>query len=187
MNASAAPSRPSATREARAPRAARPPVAQPPGFEALDRAHLAAMDMLGALDRLITRLDDVGLDAGSSACAREILDFFNGPGAQHHAQEEQQVFPGLLVAGDPVLVAHVRRLQQDHGWLEEDWRELEPQVQAIAAGYNWYDLPMLRMALPIFTALYQEHIALEETLVYPAARALHAQLKAAAGERTATG
>ena len=65
---------------------------------------------------------------------------------------------------------HVKRLQQDHGWIEEDWRELAPQIEAISAGYNWYDLPMLRAALPVFTALYQEHIALEESLIYPAAR-----------------
>ena len=33
---------------------------------------------------------------------------------------------------------------------------------------------MLRAALPVFTTLYQEHIALEESLVYPAAKR-HAQ------------
>ena len=64
----------------------------------------------------------------------------------------------------------VQRLQQDHGWLEEDWRELSPQIEASAQGYNWYDLAMLRLALPVFTALYKEHIALEEALVYPEAR-----------------
>ena len=37
-------------------------------------------------------------------------------------------------------------------------------------GYNWYDLAMLRLALPVFTALYKEHIALEESMVYPEAR-----------------
>jgi hemerythrin-like domain-containing protein len=68
------------------------------------------------------------------------------------------------------MIQHVRRLQQDHGWLEEDWRELSPQVEAIAKGYNWYDLAMLRLALPVFTALYKEHIALEESMVYPEAR-----------------
>ena len=73
---------------------------------------------------------------------------------------------------------HVERLQQDHGWIEEDWRVLKPQIEAIVAGYNWYDLAMLREAVPIFTALYQEHIALEEQVVYPAAR----RLRGAAGD-----
>jgi len=181
------PAAPAATPRTRPARPQRPAVAQPPEFEALDRAHLAAMAMLQAFEGLLTQLDAGGLDAAASASARDILDFFGGPGAQHHAQEEMQVFPGLLAAGDPALVAHVHRLQQDHGWLEEDWRELAPQIQAIADGYNWYDLPMLRLALPVFTALYQEHIALEETVVYPAAKALQARVISPAGQRTAAG
>jgi iron-sulfur cluster repair protein YtfE (RIC family) len=98
------------------------------------------------------------------------MEFFAGPASEHHAQEEQQVFPGLLAGTDLELVQHVRRLQQDHGWMEEDWRELAPQIEAIAKGYSWYDLAVLRQALPVFKALYQDHIALEETVVYPAAK-----------------
>jgi hemerythrin-like domain-containing protein len=141
-----------------------------PEFESLDRTHRAAVTMLRAFDRLLEQLEGSGLDAPASASAVEILDFFSGPGRTHHAEEEQLVFPALLADGDPELVRQVRRLQQDHGWLEEDWRELSPQIEAIAKGYNWYDLDMLRGALPVFTALYHEHIALEESLVYPAAR-----------------
>jgi hemerythrin-like domain-containing protein len=83
-------------------------------------------------------------------------------------------------------VQAVQRLQQDHGWLEEDWLELEPQIDAIALGYDWYDLPTLRAALPIFTALYQEHIALEESMIYPEAKRRQAALEAGAQARNAT-
>jgi hypothetical protein len=41
----------------------------------------------------------------------------------------------LLQGGDPSLLAHVNRLQQDHNWIEEDWLELEPHLQAVAQGY----------------------------------------------------
>jgi hemerythrin-like domain-containing protein len=154
-----------------------------PEFEKLDHAHRAALEMLDAFDRLLEHLSDNGLDDTARASARSILAFFNGPGRDHHAQEESQVFPGLLTSSDIELVQHVRRLQQDHGWLEEDWHELSPQIEAIADGYNWYDLAMLRHALPVFTALYHEHIALEETVVYPAARRYHAALKAGGDAR----
>ncbi len=170
---------PRGPRPAREPRSAVPPL---PEFEKLEHAHRAALDMLGAFDRLIDHLDDRGLDDIARASASEILAFFEGPGRDHHAQEESQVFPGLLASSDAEMVQHVRRLQQDHGWLEEDWRELKPQIEGIAAGYNWYDLNMLRHALPVFTALYHEHIALEETVVYPAARRHRAALQA--GEQT---
>jgi hemerythrin-like domain-containing protein len=148
-----------------------------PEFESLDRDHRAALEMLEAFDRLLSHLDERGLDDVARTSAREILSFFAGPARYHHAEEEARVFPGLLATNDLELVQHVHRLQQDHGWLEEDWRELAPQIEAIADGFNWYDLAMLRHALPVFSALYHEHIALEENVVYPAARRQRQTLK----------
>jgi hemerythrin-like domain-containing protein len=171
-----------APRPPRAPRPAAPPL---PEFEKLDQAHRAALEMLAAFDRLLEHLDERGLDDTARNSAGEILAFFEGPGRDHHAQEEAHVFPGLLAGADVELVQHVRRLQQDHGWLEEDWHELKPQIEGIAGGYNWYDLQMLRHALPVFTALYHEHIALEETVVYPAARRHQEALKSGGAARQA--
>ena len=79
---------------------------------------------------------------------------------------------------------HVQRLQQGHGWLEEDWIELSTHIEAIANGYSWYDLTMLQHALPIFTALYHDHIALEESMIYPEARRRAALAQQAASSRT---
>jgi hemerythrin-like domain-containing protein len=111
---------------------------------------------------------------------------------QHHADEEARVFPGLLASGDEELAHHVRRLQQDHGWLEEDWMALAPQLQAVAQGYSWYELDALRHGVGVFTTLYHEHIALEESMIYPEARAQmaaeaegRAQRVAAQGARAA--
>ena len=44
---------------------------------------------------------------------------------------------------------------------------------------------MLRAALPVFTELYREHIALEESLIYPEARRRQAALDAGAQARSA--
>jgi len=150
--------------------AARAGQAKLPEFVVMDHAHLAALGMLEAFQRLVQRLESEGLDDPARQSAREILAFFNGPGRTHHADEETHVFPGLLASSDAGLVADVKRLQQDHGWLEEDWDELRPHILAVAEGYNGYDLPLLSAALPIFQALYMEHIHLEESRVYPAAR-----------------
>jgi hemerythrin-like domain-containing protein len=128
--------------------------------------------MLQHLDILVKRLAERGLDDEARHQAGEVLNYFNGPGHDHHAQEERQVFPALLASGDAELVQHVQRLLQDHGWIEEDWRELAPQVDAIASGYDWYDLAMLQAAVPMFAQLCHEHIALEECVVYPAAQNL---------------
>lgn len=163
------PSRRESPARPRPPRSAAPAL---PAFERLEQAHQAALTMLEDLGALIERIGRQGIDDEVRAGARRVLAYFNGPGLAHHAQEERHVFPALLASGDAELVQHVHRLQQDHGWIEEDWHELEPQVQAIADGYDWYDLAMLRAATPVFQGLYQEHIALEECVVYPAAKNL---------------
>ncbi len=157
-------------------RPARPAVPPPPGFESLDRTHREMQAMLARFAELLDHVDDKGSDETARRTAAEISAFFDGPARQHHAEEERRVFPALLNCNDPELVHQVKRLEQDHGWLEQDWRELAPQVDAIAQGYNWYNLPMLRQALPVFTALHAEHIVLEEDVVYPAARRLQQAL-----------
>jgi hemerythrin-like domain-containing protein len=145
-------------------RSLRPSTPRLAEFESLDHAHRAALLMLQSFDMLLAHLQDKGLDDTSRALAKEVLAFFSGPGRHHHADEEKHVFPGLLAGSDVELVQHVRRLQQDHGWIEEDWRELHPQVEAIAD---------------------HDHIALEESLVYPAAkRQREALLKGEAGRTT---
>lgn len=151
-------------------RPSRPPIHAPADFKVLDRTHQQVLASLNTLARLLDHVDDNGPDETARQMACEVRGFFETHARQHHAEEEARVFPALLASGVPDLVHDVRRLQQDHGWLEEDWRLLAPQLEAIEHGYNWYDLPMLRVALPVFEALYREHITLEEAVVYPAAK-----------------
>ena len=141
-------------------------------LEALDRTHREIIAMLDRLHLLIERLAARGIDDEGRRLAREICAFFEATARPHHAAEEQLVFPDLLARGDPELVQHVQRLQQDHGWLDEDWNELSPQLGAVANGQSWYDLDLLRSYVATFTELYRDHIALEETVVYPASRRL---------------
>lgn len=175
MTATALPPRP--------PREQRParPQRAADDFETLDHAHRAALEMLLVFRRLVDHLDDQGLDVTAEALAAQVLAFFDGPGRHHHDDEERLVFPEIVSLGDAELDAHVRRLRQDHHWIDQDWRELAPHVRAVAEGYNGYELPLLQAALPVFEALYRDHMALEETVVYPAAR----RVRAASAQRPA--
>lgn len=159
MVATAKPTRPS-----------RPPVPAMPAMDALDRTHREVIAMLDRIRVLLDHLDEHGADEDAKAAASEICDFFGQTARDHHAAEEAMVFPPLLRSPDAELVQQVKRLQQDHGWLEEDWLELAPQLTAVAHGYTGYDLDLLRSGLEVFADLYREHIALEESMVYPAAR-----------------
>jgi len=150
----------------------RPSIARPANFKLLDQTHQQTMHMLEQLTEMLEQMESGDRQDQASRLAAEVHSFFETQVRQHHQEEETRVFPALLKSDDAELVHHVKRLQQDHGWLEEDWRLLGPQIEAIARGYNWYDLPMLRQGLPVFVALNQEHVLLEETVVYPAARQL---------------
>jgi len=170
---------------AREPRPARSPAPPLPPLDALDRDHARMLQMLQRLETLIAHLDTIGADTTAQESAREIMEFFAGGARAHHDNEERHVFPELVATGNADLVQHVQRLQQDHRWLEQDWIELEPQIEAIARGYSWYDTEMLRQALPVFNTLYHEHIALEESLIYPEARRRRQLRQAAADSRGA--
>ena len=154
------------------PRAATPSATKSPQpFEVLDACHQQILTALDRMQNLLTHLEANGVDATAQGMARDIYIFFNETARHHHLDEEKHVFPALLNSGDEALVRHVLHLQQDHGWIEEDWLELAPQFEAMAAGYSWYNLDQLNHALPVYTALYPDHMALEESLAYPEAKA----------------
>lgn len=161
---------PARTRIKKSERPSRPAVPAMPAMDALDATHREVMSTLQRLQHWVEQLESDGIDAQTRATAKEICEFFDSSAREHHAAEERIVFPKLLGSGDEEMVHHVRRLQQDHGWLEEDWLEMQPQLRAVVDGYSGYDIDFLRAAVPVFTELYQEHIALEENIVYPARR-----------------
>lgn len=142
----------------------------PDGFDVLDATHRQTVFMLGKLAALVSRLANIGADAEAREMATQIVAFFSTTARQHHEDEERHVFPKLVTSSDPDIVRAVLRLQQDHDWLEEDWMELSPHLDAVACGQSWCDVDLLREGAKVFTALSHDHIALEESLIYPQAR-----------------
>ncbi|MEO8124260.1 MAG: hemerythrin domain-containing protein [Burkholderiales bacterium] len=157
------------TKNARPQRPNREPA--PPLLEVLDHMHRRILQSLADLQLLVDRIQSDGADEATRVEARALRDFFNAHARQHHENEESEVFPGLLDSGDVELVGHVRRLQQDHGWLEVDWSEIDPVLDAFAEGIS-ADVESLRVAVKIYADLYRDHISIEETVVYPRARQL---------------
>lgn len=147
------------------------PAAVPDGFDVLDECHRQTLFMLGRLAALVKRLGSIGPDKEAREMAADIVRHFSTTARQHHADEERYVFPKLVAGGDPDVTQAVLRLQCDHDWLEENWMELSPQLDAVACGLNWFDLDILREAAQVFIALSHDHMALEESFIYPQAKA----------------
>ncbi len=148
---------------------------EPFSFVALDACHQQIQMHLAELAALLAQMEDAGLDAKAQRQAGAIEAFFSSTARQHHAEEEKNVFPPLLLSDDDELVAAVHALHQDHGWIEENWIELGPQLRAIALGNNWFDVDEFKHGAQVFLTLCHDHIALEESLVYPEAKARLAQ------------
>ena len=81
------------------------------------------------------------------------------------------MLPQMSTSADPEIAQAALRLQQDHDWLEEDWMELSPHVDAIACGQSWYDVDLLREGTQVFIELSRDHLARAESCIYPQARA----------------
>ena len=127
--------------------------------------HIELLQALKVLEELIDDLDEPSARARERAAQVHI--FFSTTARDHHLHEEAKIFPPMLQSNDVELVQLVRRLQQDHGWIEEDWLVLDPPLQALIDGQSVFDRELLTRGIPVFTALCREHVALEESEVYP--------------------
>jgi len=157
--------------------------AQP--FKALDACHLQIQEHLAELQRMAKHMEAEGLNAADRKLAGEIEAFFSSTSRDHHAQEEKMVFPPLLASGTDAVKAAVRSLQQDHGFIEENWIELGPQLRGIAEGNDWFTTEEFLHNVSTFLELLNGHIALEETMIYPESKAQWAA--AVAGRKARTG
>ncbi|MCF8167676.1 MAG: hemerythrin domain-containing protein [Rhodoferax sp.] len=155
-------------------------------FEALDACHQQIVGHLNRLATLIQTIETSGLDEHTRQEAGAIEAFFSQTSRAHHAEEERSVFPPLLAGNNAEMVSAIRGLQQDHGWIEENWIELAPQLSAIALGNNWLDAAEFRHYAEVFLELCREHIALEESLIYPESKATWAKVLAARAARLAS-
>lgn len=140
-------------------------------FGVLDECHRQTLAAIGDLETIVNRLDAGSADAQTRALAAHVVRHFSTTVRQHHEDEERHVFPKIVASGNAAMAQDVLRLQEDHRWLEEDWRELLPHLDAVACGQSWYDVAVLREGAAIFATLSRDHIALEEFCLYPEARA----------------
>lgn len=140
-------------------------------FKALDACHLQIQEHLIELERMAKHMETDALNDADRKMAGEIEAFFSSTSRDHHAQEEKIVFPPLLATGTDEVKAAVRSLQQDHGFIEENWLELGPQMRGIAEGNDWFTAEEFQHNVATFLGLLNDHIALEESMIYPESKA----------------
>ncbi len=140
-------------------------------FEMLQACHDRVRRSLALLGRLLAYLSDHPHDAQSRSAARDVLRYFDLAAPLHHQDEELHIFPRLEGAADSALTDAVARLRADHVQMESLWAQLRRVLQSWTgeAVGTAPDEPARQLAAA-FAGLYEQHLALEEALVFPAAR-----------------
>ena len=142
-------------------------------LEMLSACHHRVERQCTTLRRLVPHLAAHGVDADARSAAAAVLRYFETAAPDHHADEENDLFPALIesMAGsDAVCIRElVAALTADHRQLEALWRRLRPLLQALAAGQPQ---PLMASDVDPLLSLYAQHIAREDTELLPLAARL---------------
>ena len=140
----------------------------PAGFdeplEMLQGCHRRIERQLDTLKRLRVHLAERGVDPEASAAAQAVLRYFALAAANHHEDEEKDLFPLLESRiADAGEAAHFRAfresLEQDHRALESAWARLKKPLEAISDGLS---RPLSETEVHAFVSAYAHHILTEE-------------------------
>jgi hemerythrin-like domain-containing protein len=141
----------------------------PAGFdeplEMLLGCHRRIEKQLETLKRLRAYLDGHAVDSEASLAAQNVLRYFGSAAVNHHADEEQDLFPLLAERIDDPgerqrFHAFRERLETDHRRVETAWSRLRKPLEGIAEGFA-RTLP--HAEVQAFIDAYANHIRVEET------------------------
>ena len=121
--------------------------------------HCATLVRLAAHARLH------GGDREAQVAAARVHDYFAQAGRWHHEDEERDLAPLLERHGDQALTALMTRLMTEHRALDRAYALLEPVLRALPAAPG--DVP-----IEPYVSLMRAHMAAENTMLLPRARAL---------------
>src|SRR5690554_369236 len=142
-------------------------------LEMLAACHIRIQHQCDTLQRLAAHVREHGSDDQAQQAAKNIMRYFDTAAVDHHADEEQDLFPALLesVAGsDPVCIRQmIDRLCREHRQLEAGWRTLRKVLLQVADGKQTELSPH---DVDAFVATYSAHLELEENELLPMANRL---------------
>ncbi|HEX4779172.1 MAG TPA: hemerythrin domain-containing protein [Usitatibacter sp.] len=137
-------------------------------LEMLLACHRRIEKQLQTLERLRGHLQSKGVDAEASSAAQGLLRYFMHAAVDHHADEENDLFPLLEVrisdAGDGERFRQVRQsLEREHREVEAQWARLRKPLEAIADGFS---RTLGEADVRAFAEAYERHIQVEEAALH---------------------
>lgn len=162
-----------------------------PGFdeplEMLHACHGRIQDQLATLEKLVPHLARAGCDEQARAAARAVMRYFDLAGAQHHQDEEEDLFPLLRryakERGRDDVRTTLDELSRDHRTMDEVYGRIRARLVDVAEARS----PRLDIEeVAHFAWVYRRHIMREEAAAFGfAAEALTDEERAGLGARMA--
>src|SRR5688572_13910692 len=157
-------------------------------MSALDKlaaCHERIEQELQTLEQLARDLAARGSGAAAQSAARDVLHYFDTAGAQHHRDEDEDLFPllrGLAGGlGRSEVAAVIDELEREHATMHAQWQRLREGLNAVARAV---DRALDTEEVARFAWLYRRHMERENAAVLPFAReALSQEQQAALDER----
>ncbi|CDQ09625.1 Hemerythrin HHE cation binding domain protein [Acidithiobacillus ferrivorans] len=120
------------------------------------------------LERLAEHLTQCGADNEARHAATRIRRYFLLAAPQHHADEEEDLFPWLLQQPEfpAVLRTSVKNLAAQHRQLEEQWQRLDQDLAVVEAGR------MHALGLEPFIGMNRAHVTMENEEIFPIAEGM---------------
>lgn len=142
-------------------------------LEMLAACHHRVQRQCTTLRRLVTHLETREVDEDARVAATAVMRYFDTSARDHHADEENDLFPALIesMAGSDATCIRelIDSLKADHRSIETQWRCLRSKLARIAAGEAQ---TLLGTEVYPLIALYEQHIAREEAELLPMAARL---------------
>jgi hemerythrin-like domain-containing protein len=134
-------------------------------LECHDRVRIS----LDLLQKLCAHLQTKGQDVHTASAATDVLRYFDIAAPLHHQDEELHVFPALRKSHVVAIQTYVERAQADHIRMNDQWSALRTTLLDLASGKRetmWSQA--FSDQVYSFTATYDEHLNIEEQLLFPA-------------------
>jgi hemerythrin-like domain-containing protein len=140
-------------------------------LDILEGCHGRIQRQCALLLRLAAHVRLKGVDGEAREAAGDLVRFFETAAANHHRDEERDLFPALEHFAPSLELNAVRallfRLRADHRKLDRHWEDLRPRLAAMAEGVaEGIGEEQARH----FDAAYRRHIAFETAELLPLAR-----------------
>lgn len=142
-------------------------------LEMLAACHGRIERQCATLRRLVPHVAAHGADAPAREAAQAVMRYFDHAALDHHADEEQDLFPALLEAmagSDAVCLRDLtEQLSLQHRELEAQWRALRGVLERVAAGGA---VALDAALVERFVGAYELHLQRENDELLPMAARL---------------